>query len=507
MHYMNVKRVKYNIIINIASTALSFCLGIIIPRLFLVSLGSEANGLVSSIGQIYAYVGLMEAGIGATVIQALYSPISRGDKEEINGILAASSRYYKKIGAWYIICIIAIALVYPKVIDTTIPTAQVVVVVLLSGLGNAINFLLQQNYIVLLMAEGKGYIVTIFNMAVNIASSLLKIVLLISGANVAQVIAGQFIISCFRILILRIYMRSQYKWLNLRVPPIQKALSKQRYVMVLQLSYFVYSNTDILILTFLCDLKTVSVYTIYVMIVGMLEAILSTVTNSVTFYFGQLYARDKVNFKRYFTIFDAVYMTALFALFTVMYLFITPFLSLYTAGVADANYVDQPLAMLFCLMKMVGALRSQASNSVNFAGLFKETQKSSVVEATMNLVISLIAVKAIGIHGVVVGSIVSTLYKDIVVVSIANKAVMGYSAKEGRNKWIRWGIDLACFFVLAFLLNGKVPMFGDYFSMAMAAVFATAVMMILYFSVLFIRERNLARECWALLRKIRKDNT
>lgn len=100
---MKAKRSVYNLLFNILSLVITFALGIIIPKLFILNLGSEANGLISSVGQIFSYVGLLEAGIGATVIQALYKPISENNKAKINQILTASGRYYKKIGYIYIL--------------------------------------------------------------------------------------------------------------------------------------------------------------------------------------------------------------------------------------------------------------------------------------------------------------------------------------------------------------------------------------------------------------------
>lgn len=61
----------------------------------MLNYGSEANGLVASITQIIAYLSLLEAGVGAASIQALYRPIGQNDRSKINDILAATSIYYK----------------------------------------------------------------------------------------------------------------------------------------------------------------------------------------------------------------------------------------------------------------------------------------------------------------------------------------------------------------------------------------------------------------------------
>ena len=60
---------------GVISQVITLLLGIIIPKLMIVSYGSEVNGLLSSIRQVFVYVALLEAGIGTASLQALYAPI------------------------------------------------------------------------------------------------------------------------------------------------------------------------------------------------------------------------------------------------------------------------------------------------------------------------------------------------------------------------------------------------------------------------------------------------
>ena len=56
----SINNLKWGILGNIITSAVA----IIIPRLFIVNYGSEVNGLLSSIRQIYVYLALLEAGVG-----------------------------------------------------------------------------------------------------------------------------------------------------------------------------------------------------------------------------------------------------------------------------------------------------------------------------------------------------------------------------------------------------------------------------------------------------------
>ena len=72
-----------NIAANIFAQIVTILLGIIIPRLMLVNLGSEANGLFTSIGNVLVYVALLEAGVGAAATQALYAPLATKNRQRV----------------------------------------------------------------------------------------------------------------------------------------------------------------------------------------------------------------------------------------------------------------------------------------------------------------------------------------------------------------------------------------------------------------------------------------
>ena len=89
---MKAKKSLKNILSAFLYQALTLILGFIVPRLTLNNYGSETNGFMSLISQIYSYIALLEAGLGTMVIQALYYPISKGDRGQVSGIVNAAKR-------------------------------------------------------------------------------------------------------------------------------------------------------------------------------------------------------------------------------------------------------------------------------------------------------------------------------------------------------------------------------------------------------------------------------
>ena len=70
---MKFKRSIKNIVMAVISQIIGVALAIMIPRLVITGYGSEVNGLLSTIGNIYTYLALIETGIGTVAVQALYS--------------------------------------------------------------------------------------------------------------------------------------------------------------------------------------------------------------------------------------------------------------------------------------------------------------------------------------------------------------------------------------------------------------------------------------------------
>ena len=65
---MNTKRGLNNILYGILSQVITMGISIIVPRLVLINLGSETNGLLHSISTVFTYLSLLEAGVPFTIV-------------------------------------------------------------------------------------------------------------------------------------------------------------------------------------------------------------------------------------------------------------------------------------------------------------------------------------------------------------------------------------------------------------------------------------------------------
>ena len=275
---MRAKRSFFNAFSGLFSQFVSVALGVIIPRLVLVQLGSEANGLLSATQQALVYLDLLESGIGTAALQALYKPAAEQDRAAVSGIFNAIRREYAKVGIAYAALVCGLSVLF--FIKTELPFFTVLLTVLLGGMGQAVRFLLQAKYRVLLQAEGRGYVLINANLLLTVSVNIGKIILLICGLSLITVQLLCFLCGLLQTALLTLYAKKQYSWLNRAVPPDTTATAQHRAVLVHQISGLIFQNTDVLLLSVVCGLKTTSVYSMYVMLLGMVGTVVSAINLS-----------------------------------------------------------------------------------------------------------------------------------------------------------------------------------------------------------------------------------
>lgn len=430
------KKSILNVLVGVLSQLIVIGLGFYIPRLIILTYGSEANGLITSVVQIITYLSLLEAGVGAASIQALYKPIGNNDKSKINEILTATSSYYRKTGLYYLIAVILLSIVYPLIVKSGFSNLTVMAIVVLSGLGGAINYYFQGKFRVLLLAEGKNYIEASVTAISTIVNNGIRIVLMLKGYDIILVQAVYFVITIIQIIVYQIYMRKNYKWINFKSKPDYQAISQKNSVMIHELSYLIFKNTDVVLLTLFTNLKIVSVYMMYNMIFSVVERVTFTIRDSFKFALGQKYDNNFTKFVKMFNIFESSYISLVFSLLTITTILILPFMTLYTSGIKDTDYIDTLLPLLFAAVKLLFNARLSSDLVIDIVGHFKKTQWRSILETTINFVFSLILVFPFGAYGVLLATMIALTYRLIDIVWYTNSKLLKRSAWITYKKWI-----------------------------------------------------------------------
>lgn len=507
---MKSKKSFYNLVASLSYKVITCLVGILIPRLFIMNYGSELNGMQSSITQIFAYIGLIEAGVGEAALQALFAPISRNDRSGANGVLSAVTSYYNRIGVIYFGVLLGFAVLYPVFVPVKdVPFGTVVLYTFFAGAGTGVNFFYQAKILLVVQAEGDGYINFYLSLVVYLLSSLIKIACILSGLNIVYIQCGYFAVNMAVTMVYYVVAKRKYPWIDFHVKPNKEAIQQKNSVLVHKISGLVFHNVDIVLLTFFCGLEVVSVYSLYKLVINMITTVVASFSDSVNFVFGQTFnGGEKARYCQMIDAFHIYYSAIATALFTVAYFLLTPFLQLYTSGM-DRNYVFEGLPLLYFVIELLQVGREAMLRTITVAGRFKDTIYSSLAEMIINVLVSIGAIVVFrnsfgneaGIYGALIGTIVALLYRTFDINHFANVKILGRSA------WKSNRIILICatiFSVLAIVMHKVSLPIGDYFSFVCTGAVLTIAVAAIYLVVLSINNPKEFRYVYESLKKLKK---
>ena len=159
-----------------------------------------------------------------------------------------------------------------------------------------------------------------------------------------------------------------------------------------------------------------------------------------------------------------------FAIFAVAYVMYLPFIELYTKGVTDINYLNTLYPALFIAIELLSGCRCSMQNTINVAGHFQSTLRQTILETTINLVVSLVSVANFGMIGVLFGTVAALLYRSNEIIYYGNRKILNRSPWPSYRIYI---LDLILFLAAAATSGFLNLHFSNYFTFLIAAAAAS----------------------------------
>lgn len=461
-------RIKNNLVSSLVYQVVLITLSFLLPRLYLENFGSEVNGVLSTIKQIFTYMCLLEAGVGLATTQALYKRIGEKDYESASSVLSVTNAYYIKTGIVYLLLVLVIALVYCFAVPTSIDSTVLFFIIILNAIPALFSYFVQAKYRILMEVDGRKYILNNAETALQLASNAGKILVLLLTDSLILIQLVYCIIALVQLVFLYAYAKRRYKWLDLKAKPDFEAISQKNSVLVHQLSGMVFNNTDVILISVLCDFKAVSIYAIYNIFFSQVQNFITSVVSSFTFALGQMFHTDREGFDKLFNAYETFYIMITCVIYTLMAVFLLPVIQIYTSGINDAEYTNVFLVLLFVIMNLLACGKLPVTGIIEYSGAFEKTRSHAVWEMVINITVSVAAIMHMGICGAILGTIAALLYRSMVTIYYSNRKILKRSQmctyKILISNWAVFAVIMVIFFVdnfsnmsfLPLLLNGVI---------------------------------------------------
>ncbi len=405
------KKATWNISVMGAYEVVAFICGLILPRLILQYFGSTYNGIISSAIQFLSFISILRLGIAGSTRVALYGALAHNDKAKISGIVNATERYMGKIGIILLVYIAVLALIYPYIAETDVEHWASATLILIIGARSFAEYFFGITYNTLLAADQSSYVFYGISIGQTIANTLIASLLILAGANIFIVQLGSATVFVTTPILLRWYVSRKYK-LDRSAPCDNSGLKGRWNVMWHSVANIVHGHTDVVALTLFADIKIVSVYTIYYLVVNGLQKLMRIFTTGLEGAFGNMFAKGEHDTAhRNLDIYEFIMFSFVSIVFSCALVLIVPFVKIYTKGVYDVNYIVPTFAFFAVIAMGVQCIRQPYLTIVQAAGHYKETRNGAFAEALINIIISFSLAYKFGLIGVTIGTLCANLFR------------------------------------------------------------------------------------------------
>ncbi len=476
-----------NIIYGFGGKFIILILGIIIPRILIVSFGSELNGFLSTITQIFTYFALLEAGIGNSAVNALYGPLEKKDYKRVNMAATQARTYYRKATTVYIIVVLVFAFVYPFLMPSGMDKGLMIKVILLQGAPHAISYYFCAVYNQLLTADGKRYVSENMQLVFHILTSASKIILIMCGFDIIAVQLAFFLIMLAKIPILVIYCKKKYPWLSFNEESDEKLLKERSAFVVHEVSSTIFSNTDVFVISVFCGFEAASVYTVYNMIFSSLNSLVNTANVGLGFVLGRNLDKPQEKFRKIFDMYSTMYTFVIFVVMTTATVLSIPFVTLYTRGISDANYILKWIPVLFGLINVMSGARAIPARLISVSGHAEKTKNRSVIEMLLNISVSVVLAYYLDLYGVLLGTIVALLYRMNDIIFYADKKILNRSPKKA---YAFLGLCLSIFAYAVYVANNIAWNVNSYVAMCLYGAVCFVILFVVFLIPVVIVEKD-----------------
>lgn len=410
---MRSKLALRNILMSTGAIFVSIVIGLVVPRYILSYYGSEVNGLVSSINQFLNYITILESGVGAVVVTCLYKPLAENDYKKINQIISKSRRFFLGIVGVYLVYVVVLAILYPLVTETSFKHVYVSMMVLVLGITLFVQYCFTINYSLILQAAQRYYVASFTSMLLQIINAIVSVVLIVLHADILWVKLVSSLIFVLNPVILSIYVRKIIPGLSFNEKS-DFVIPQKRDTLVHNLTYVIHNNTDIVMITLFLGVRMVSIYSVYNMVISSLRRLLESFSSGTQSAFGDMIARDQFeNLKKSFYRFECLVQIITTIVFTVTAVMLVPFVLLYTKGVTDISYNVPLFSYVMVLAEAIYIFRLPYHTLVKASASFKDTRNSAIIEAGLNIFITIILINIIGLPGAAFGTLFAMLYRTV----------------------------------------------------------------------------------------------
>lgn len=382
---------------------------------FLRVLSAEYLGLNGLFTNILTIFSLVELGVGPAMNFSLYKPLAKGNIEQVKSLMALYRKAYIIIGSMIALIGLVGTPFYTIFMDEVPNIPNLTLIYWLFVANTAVSYFFSYKR-ALIICDEKRYIATIYRYAFYFALNIAQVLFLIVTRNYILFLVLQVLFTIAENVGVSHKAEKLYPYLKEKnIQPISKetaaSIRKNIGAMLFhKIGTMFVMSTDNLILSKYVGLLAVGLYSNYYLIIDGLNRIIGQVFSSIVASVGNLNASDMSDgHKKLELVFERVFFLNFWIYgfcCCCLWVLFNPFITLW---LGEHLVFDEFTVFILVANFYLTGMRKTCATFREATGAFYYDRYKPLVESFINIVVSIFLARKLGVAGVFLGTIISTL--------------------------------------------------------------------------------------------------
>lgn len=401
-----------NISVSIGGQVLNIVLNFVCRTIFIHVLGETYLGVSGLFSNILTVLSLAELGIGDAIVYKMYKPVADNDTDRIKSFMSFYKHAYWIIGL--IVFIIGCFLLpfLPLLIKGGDNIEHISLIYFLYIVNSSSSYFFAHKKLIII-TDQKGYIDTINRYIFLTVQNVLQIIVLLLFGDFIIYLSIQIVMNLFANINIAKKANRLYPFIKEPASKLpnneRRDIFKQTSALVLhKVGGVVVSGTDNILISSMIGIVYVGLYSNYLSILSIPQALLAYFFSPLTASIGNLIntsEKEHIN-----TTFDNLFFINfwLYGLFSIC-LFVLCNIFIGKVWLDESYLLELTIVFFIVLNFYLTGMRQIVSSFKSASGLFWNDRFKPLIEALVNLVSSIILLKRFGLVGVIIGTTISSL--------------------------------------------------------------------------------------------------
>ena len=409
---MDKRKGILNIAVSVTFHILTMVTAILVKRILIQSCGNDINGLNALYLSIVGFLSIAELGVGSAISFCMYKPIVEGDVAYTSALYRLFQRIYLGIGG--VIWVIGLGITpfvnhFAKDYDRLSVDLHFTFMLML--LSVVITYWYGPKT-ALTNAHKNNYITTTITSCGTILQSVLQIVVLLITRSFAWYLVCRIISSLVQGIVIQWIARKKYAHIlscrqSLSILNYAEITKNIKAMFMHKVGSLLVTTADSIVISVCIGVNALGSYSNYTTILSSVTNLTALVFTSLTSVLGHFYVEaGKETSRRYSDAFHLVN----FVLGSVLYLgYYAVINNLISILFAESLVVDKTVVFVITFNAFVQFMRRSVTVFRDATGTFYHDRWKPLVEGAINIVLSVLFVQWLGIAGVIIATIITSL--------------------------------------------------------------------------------------------------